>query len=163
MLREKTCTFTGNRPHKLPWIEDESDYRCVAVKIRIDQAVEAAIARGYDTFICGMAQGGDTYFAESVIKMKKWYSIRLVCAIPCPDQTKGWSSEDVDRYYGILENADEQVVLSDHYSRYCMHKRNRFMVDNSSMILVMDYSDDGGTTSTVAYAVRQNLIIVSVR
>ncbi|MBO5224585.1 MAG: DUF1273 family protein [Clostridia bacterium] len=163
MDRRKTCAFTGNRPQKLPWGEDETDYRCVAVKNRIREELIAAIERGYDTFISGMALGGDTYFAEEVLALKKTHGIKLICAVPFPDQSKGWSASDVDRYYGILAQADETVTLSEHYSKYCMHKRNRYMVDNSSLLLCLDYADDGGTTSTVAYAVRQNLIIVSVR
>ena len=51
MDRRKTCAFTGNRPQKLPWGEDESDYRCIAVKNRIREEIRGAIERGYDTFI----------------------------------------------------------------------------------------------------------------
>ena len=40
MDREKTCCFTGHRPDKLPWGEDESDPRCLRLKRAIAQAVE---------------------------------------------------------------------------------------------------------------------------
>lgn len=163
MERSKTCAFTGNRPQKLPWGEDESDYRCIAVKNRIREEVLASIERGYDTFICGMALGGDTYFAEEVLEIKKTKNISLICAVPFPLQSKGWSKQDEERYYSILSMADRVEILSDHYSRYCMHKRNRYMVDNSSLLLVLDYANDGGTTSTLSYAIKKNLIIVSVR
>lgn len=163
MERRKTCAFTGNRPQKLPWGEDETDYRCIAVKNRIREELVGAIESGYDTFISGMALGGDTYFAEEVLSLRKTHDIKLVCAVPFPDQCKSWSSEDKERYYEILAKADETVVLSDYYTRYCMHKRNRFMVDNSSLLLCLDYANDGGTTSTVAYATKQNLMIISVR
>ncbi len=163
MERRSTCAFTGNRPQKLPWGEDETDYRCIAVKNRICEEITAAIERGYNTFISGMALGGDTYFAEEVLKLRNTYNIKLVCAVPFPDQCKGWSKQDIDRYYEILSQADETVILSEHYSKYCMHKRNRYMVDSSSLLLSLDYSNDGGTTSTVAYATKQNLIIVSVK
>ena len=163
MERSKTCAFTGNRPQKLPWGEDESDYRCVAVKNRIREELLAAYERGYTTFISGMALGGDTYFAEEVLSLKKTKPVSLVCAVPFPKQSSGWSKKDEERYYSILSSADEVVVLSDHYSRFCMHKRNRYMVDNSSLLLALDYANDGGTTSTLAYATKQNIVIVSVR
>lgn len=161
-MKEKTCTFTGNRPHKLPWGDDESDYRCVAVKQRIRDVVALAIDGGYDTFITGMAKGGDTYFASIVLEFKKTKNVTLKCAIPCPDQTNGWTDEEKAKYDQIVANADEVTVLSNHYSRYCMHKRNRYMVDNSSMIIVMDFTGDGGTTSTREYAKKQGLTIVEV-
>jgi uncharacterized phage-like protein YoqJ len=163
MERSKTCAFTGNRPQKLPWGEDETDYRCIAVKNRIREELLSAIERGYDTFISGMAMGGDTYFAEEVLALRESKNVKLICAVPYPKQSSSWASKDVERYYDILSKADEVVTLCEQYTRFCMHKRNRFMVDNSSLLLSLDYSTDGGTTSTVAYAVKQNLVIISVR
>ena len=34
MNRETTCCFTGHRPEKLPWREDEGDPRCLELKAR---------------------------------------------------------------------------------------------------------------------------------
>ena len=44
MEREKTCCFSGHRPNKLPWRENEGDPRCVALKESIRRAVEGALA-----------------------------------------------------------------------------------------------------------------------
>ena len=41
MNRETTCCFTGHRPEKLPWREDEGDPRCLELKARLAGAVEA--------------------------------------------------------------------------------------------------------------------------
>ena len=35
MKRETSCCFTGHRPDKLPWRNDESDPRCVRLKEEI--------------------------------------------------------------------------------------------------------------------------------
>ncbi len=40
MNRETTCCFTGHRPEKLPWREDEGDPRCLELKARLAGAVE---------------------------------------------------------------------------------------------------------------------------
>ena len=40
--RQWACCFTGHRPGKLPWRYDEEDPRCLALKRRIADAVEAA-------------------------------------------------------------------------------------------------------------------------
>ena len=42
MNRETTCCFTGHRPEKLPWREDEGNPRCLELKARLAGAVEAA-------------------------------------------------------------------------------------------------------------------------
>ena len=51
--RQSACSFTGHRPAKLPWRYRESDERCVALKRRIRDAVDAAYAEGYRHFLCG--------------------------------------------------------------------------------------------------------------
>ncbi len=40
MDKKDTCCFTGHRPNKLPWGEDESDPRCLKLKADIAQALE---------------------------------------------------------------------------------------------------------------------------
>ena len=40
--RQSACCFTGHRPGKLPWRYNEEDLRCVSLKARIADAVEAA-------------------------------------------------------------------------------------------------------------------------
>ncbi len=163
MDKSKTCAFTGNRPSKLPWGENEADYGCVAAKNRITEVLRALIGRGYDTFVSGMAQGGDTYFAEAVLSLKeKNAGVRLVCAVPCPDQTTGWKSADVERYDSILSRADEVITLSAHYSTYAMHKRNRFMVDSASVLVSLDATGDGGTQSTKRYAEKCGVPIIEL-
>ena len=34
-MREKTVCFSGHRPEKLPWGDNERDERCVALKAAI--------------------------------------------------------------------------------------------------------------------------------
>ena len=48
--RQVTCSFTGHRPEKLPWGEDESDIRCAELKERLFDAVLAAYDQGYRPF-----------------------------------------------------------------------------------------------------------------
>ncbi len=52
-----SCSFSGHRPEKLPWGDNERDERCLALKDAIRQMVEKAYADGYRHFICGMARG----------------------------------------------------------------------------------------------------------
>ena len=39
MDRARTCCFTGHRPEKLPWRNNEADPRCIALKERLDKAL----------------------------------------------------------------------------------------------------------------------------
>ncbi|MFR1233807.1 MAG: hypothetical protein ACLSCQ_10175 [Evtepia gabavorous] len=51
-----TCCFSGHRPVRLPWGRNEADPRCLALKARLDQALEEAHRQGFRHFLCGMAQ-----------------------------------------------------------------------------------------------------------
>ena len=39
-----SCSFSGHRPEKLPWGDNERDERCLALKDAIRQMVEKAYA-----------------------------------------------------------------------------------------------------------------------
>ena len=44
--RPISCCFSGHRPAKLPWGEDEDDPRCRALKARLRDALDAAYEAG---------------------------------------------------------------------------------------------------------------------
>ena len=93
------CTFTGHRPEKLPWGCDESDPRCRALKLRLEQMILEQWNAGTDTFLCGMARGCDFYFAEAVLKLRgEGYPIRLEAWLPCPEQSGRWQQTDRQRH-----------------------------------------------------------------
>ena len=71
MNRETTCCFTGHRPEKLPWREDEGDPRCLELKARLAGAVEAAYEKGMRHFLCGMARGADFYCCEAALALRE--------------------------------------------------------------------------------------------
>ena len=93
MDRATTCCFTGHRPNKLPWGEDERAPRCLALKARLAELLEDCYRQGYRHFICGMAQGADMYFGEAVLALREKHpDVTLEAAIPCEEQAARWWS-----------------------------------------------------------------------
>lgn len=161
--RPMSCCFTGHRPTKLPWGFDEDDERCIALKKRILDAVETACEEGYTHFICGMAMGCDLYFAEAVLAAKERFpALTLEAAIPCLTQTDGWPEEQKERYQRILAACDYETVVQERYSRDCMQRRNRYMVDHAALLIAVHDGLPGGTRSTVLYAMRQQIMVVNL-
>ena len=159
--KETACCFTGNRPYKLPWDGDETDPRFLDVKSKLAATIDELIDKGYSLFISGMAQGGDTYFAEAVLNAKRrGANVFLECAVPCPEQPNAWDGAAKKRYKKILAAADFVTTVQPSYTRACMLRRNRYMVDKSSAIITLDYSGDGGTAYTVAYAEKAGLTVI---
>lgn len=80
--------------------------------------------------------GFDTLAAQTVLELKKDYpNVKLILVLPCLEQTKGWSDDDTEEYERIKREADKVVYTSDHYFRGCMNKRNRHLVDCSSLCI----------------------------
>ena len=151
---ERTCCFTGHR--QIP----ARDYELV--KGGTLSLVKKLIGEGFTHFITGGALGFDTLAARLVLLLRESYpEISLTVAIPCPDQAHGWSAENAERYQKIIEHADRAVVISESYSRGCMHARNRFMVDHSSACIAYATHSGGGTAYTVDYARRRAKRILS--
>ncbi len=159
MERESTCCFTGHRPDKLPWGTDEADPRCMALKGRLDQALERAYQAGMRHFICGMARGTDLYFAQGVLELRRRCpGVTLEAARPCESQADSWPEEEQERYQRILDQCDYETLVQHQYSRGCMQRRNRYMVDRSAMVVsVYNGEPKGGTAQTLLYAIRQGV------
>ena len=159
MDRATTCCFTGHRPDKLPWGSRESDPRCLTLKRRLTQAVEGAYTQGMRHFICGMARGTDLYFAEAVLALRLCRSgVTLEAARPCESQADAWPEAERHRYQAILDQCDFETLVQHRYDRFCMQRRNRYMVDRSALVLsVYDGVPKGGTAQTLAYAMRQGV------
>lgn len=164
-LNSATACFTGHRSQKLPWQFNEEDDRCKAMKAALSFEIEKAIQRGYKTFLCGMAIGFDMICAETVIELKKKYAdIKIIGVLPCKNQDVKWAQNDKERYRSLLNILDGIRCIYDEYiGAECMLERNRYMVNNSSLMIALFNGLDGGTKSTIEYARKQGLEIIILK
>lgn len=157
--------FTGHRPESLPFGENEQSIECLLLKAMLLDEIMRRAERGYGTFYCGAARGMDLIFGHQVLLVKalEYPKIKLVCVIPHEEQAKGWPEAWRDRYFKLLEQADDMVLISHRYARDCYQRRNRYMVDHADAVLsVTNGSGQGGTAYTVAYAKRQGKEVVCI-
>ncbi len=160
---DKTCCFTGHRPGKLAWGGDERDPRCQALKLEIAARLDGIVQAGYRHFICGMAEGCDLYFAEAVLELRSRFpDVTLEAAIPCDRQADRWSDAQQRRYEHIMAECDTVTFVQHQYSSGCMMRRNRYMVDHSSLLLACFDGQTGGTMNTILYAQRQGLTVILI-
>ena len=151
---ETACAFTGHRPKSFPWKYDESAPDCVLLKEVLATQIEALANRGVTDFLSGMAQGADLWCSEIVLDLKKKNpALRLHCVLPCKGQESKWTASAQKRYHSILAQANEVVYVGQEYSKNCMLKRNRYLVDHSSFLLaIYNGTRRSGTGATVRYA-----------
>ena len=145
----KIC-ITGHRPNKL-YGYDLSDPKWVALEKQLKQLL---IENNCTEAISGMALGVDTIFAIAALELKnEGYNIKLHCAIPCKNQSGNWSSKDKKLYDCILSKADEVMLVSnEEYTPWLMQKRNKYMVDNSDIVIAVWDGSKSGTANCIEYA-----------
>ncbi len=152
----KTVSFSGYRSSKLPSGGDEQSKDIIKLKNSLYETIEKAINDGYDTFLVGMADGFDTFAGEEVLKLKqKHRHIKLIAVLPFDDAKKQTSAL-------LLNGADEVMSVSSHYNASVYHKRNNYLVDNSSRLICYYDGLHGGTCYTVEYAISKNKNIVNL-
>ncbi len=158
MRRSLCCSFTGHRPEKLPWGDNEGDPRCLELKDKLARSLEAAYGAGYRHFLCGMARGADFYFCEAVLALReRMPGVTLEAVIPCEEQAARWSERDRNRYYALVAACDHETMVQRRYDKGCMLRRNRYLVDHAARLIAVYNGLLGGTMYTISYAMKQGL------
>lgn len=153
--RMQTCCFTGHR--QLP-SEEQAE-----IANKLERVIAVLYQKGIRYYGAGGALGFDALAAQTVLNLRESYpGMKLILVLPCLTQTRGWRSEDVAEYERIKELADKIVYTSQQYTRNCMHKRNRHLVDHSGVCICYLTKDSGGTAYTVKYARKQGLNVFNI-
>ena len=161
---EAACAFTGHRPKSFPWGYDENAPSCVLLKEVLASQISALAEQGVTDFLSGMAQGVDLWCAQIVLDLrKKNPALKLHAILPCEGQERKWTASAQEHYRSILAQANEGIYVGQEYSRNCMLKRNRYLVDHSSILLaVYNGTYQSGTGMTVRYAQRLKREIIII-
>jgi uncharacterized phage-like protein YoqJ len=129
----------------------------------LKRILEELIQKGVCIFKAGGAIGFDTIAALCVLELKEKYpDISLELILPCREQTKLWNEDGKLVYDHILSNAERVEYVSDSYTSWCMHERNRRLVEGSDYCIAYLTHSGGGTAYTYAYALQQGLEVINL-
>jgi len=130
---------------------------------KLEETITTLYRQGVCYYGAGGALGFDTISAQAVLRLReRCPAIKLILVLPCVSQADRWPPEDRAVYRDILEQADKVVYTSREYTRDCMFKRNRHLVDNSGTCICYLTKGTGGTAYTVDYARKQGLRIINL-
>lgn len=122
-------------------------------------AVLSAAQEGCKTFYTGGMGDFDAQFSSAVRKLKNQFpGITLICVKP-------YFTNDIntnrDYYAAMYDNIIiPPAIVGTHYKR-AITARNRWMVDNSDLIISYIVRNYGGAADTVNYAKRTDKRIIS--
>ena len=159
---EKTCCVTGHRPNTFPWKDNIEDSRLQVLLERIEKAVDTALEYGARKFICGNAASVDTWTAQVILKKRNLFpNIYLEIALPFSSHNSNIESCQI-----VQKQADFVHVVSTSKHRTAAYfDRNKYMVDNSDMIIAV-YDDvkspKSGTEKALEMAKKRGLEVIQV-
>jgi uncharacterized phage-like protein YoqJ len=154
-MRQDACSFAGHQPSKLPYGFEEDHPDCVRLKLMLGMEIESMIARGCTTFYSGMTWGAGIWCAEMVLNLKRAFPdrlIRLSAVLPYEEHHAGWTKDYQERYFSLMEQADEIVTLYPRCTEGCGPERYRYMIDRSQHLIAVFGGEAGGTKQAVEYA-----------
>lgn len=146
----KAVAFTGYRASKLPENIDP-------IRASLQAEILKAIGEGFDTFLCGMADGFDLMAGKCVAALKAQYNIQLIAVVPFED-----GRAKSEEYRAVQQAADDEIILSTTYLSSTYYKRNEYLVDHADRIICYYDGKYGGTEYTVEYAQKKGKDIVNL-
>ncbi len=156
-LRLHRCCFSGQRPEKLDASPEE-------VKAWLEKQIDRAVADGYVTFISGCAMGADIWAAQIVLnRRERDPRLHLIAVTPWPGFAARWGEDWRRQYDQLLSRADLKVQVSPRYHEGVFLRRNQWMVDHASRLIVYWNGEAGGTRDTVKYARTRGIEVVTNR
>ena len=147
-----SCTFAGHRNLFLP----DADRK-------IETALDGLIARD-ETFVFytgGMGEF-DSKCTSAVRAAKHRHhdkEIRLILVLPYMSNRL---NTDRNYYESSFDDVMIPIELADIHPMAAIHKRNRWMVDRSDVLLACVHRDFGGAYETVQYAMRKGLPVINL-
>ena len=153
--RFKTCCFTGHRQilasHAVP------------LQNALENTLRSLIQQGVIYYGAGGALGFDTMAALTVLRLRREFpQLRLILVLPCPQQDQYWNPQEQEIYRQILAQADKIIYLSPRYTPFCMHQRNRHLIDHSGTCIAYLTKSSGGTAYTTAYAAQKGVPVINL-
>lgn len=150
--------FTGHRYISKTILEE--------TLLELRHFLEQAIEKGVLDFYTGGAIGWDTYAAELILELKEQYpEIALHLVLPCSreEQTKHWTTQQLQAYDKIYIQADDCEFIAEDYTKTCMKERNQRLVDLADCCICYcrDYEGRTGTAQTIRMAKQKGIPVIN--
>ena len=132
MENVKLCAVFGENPDELVFGYDEEHYLCAQMKYRLVAAMQEAIEKGYTHFISTVEQGAPMWAAEACMAIKELGGdVRFTAAPESDGQAERWHPERRERFFTVLERADDVIESSDESIG------TEYIINNSDYVIVV--------------------------
>ena len=126
----------------------------------MDNAIETAIQQGCTVFYTGAMGEFDSLFSTAVRKAKKADPhIKLICVKPYMTND---INTDRDYYAAMYDNIIIPDELAGIHYKAAIKARNRWMIDNSDVVIAYTIREHGGAYEARRYAEKKSKNIITI-
>lgn len=127
---------------------------------KLDNAVEEAITQGCELFYTGAMGDFDSLFSSAVRSAKKVYPhIKLIGVKPYFTND---INTDKDYYAALYDDIIIPDELAGIHPKAAIKARNRWMIDNSDIVLIYTVRNFGGAYEAKRYAERNGKRLIKI-
>ena len=128
--------------------------------MKMDNAIETAIQQGCTVFYTGAMGEFDSLFSTAVRKAKKADPhIKLICVKPYMTND---INTDRDYYAAMYDNIIIPDELAGIHYKAAIKARNRWMIDNSDVVIAYTIREHGGAYEARRYAEKKSKNIITI-
>lgn len=150
---EIKIAITGHRPNKLGGYDEQKNKKNTVIDVFTNAFKTIQLKYDIKYVLIGMALGTDQWVAEACMKL----NIPFIACIPFFDYEKKWPRKSKIKYNILLGFAQQKIfVSSGGYDNFKLFERNKYMVDNSDLLLAIWDGSSGGTSHAINYAKWRN-------
>jgi len=123
-------------------------------------AVKSAAGQGCEIFYTGAMGEFDSLFSSAVRKAKKVYpNIKLICVKPYFTND---INTDRDYYAALYDDIIIPDELADIHPKAAIKARNRWIIDNSDIVLIYTVRNFGGAYEAKRFAERNGKRLIKI-
>ena len=127
---------------------------------KLDNAVEEAITQGCELFYTGAMGDFDSLFSSAVRSAKKTYQhIKLICVKPYLTND---INTDKDYYTALYDDIIIPDELAGIHPKAAIKARNRWIIDNSDIVLIYTVRNFGGAYEAKRFAERNGKRLIKI-
>ena len=131
------------------------------IEDKLYTAVMNAVGQGCEIFYTGAMGEFDSLFSSAVRKAKKVYpNIKLICVKPYFTND---INTDKDYYAALYDDIIIPDELADIHPKAAIKARNRWMIDNSDIVLIYTVRNYGGAYEAKRYAEHKDKTLVKIQ
>lgn len=160
MKKEKTCCIISNDFCNFSFLQLEKKEK-QKIKEKAVEEIEKLRSDGVKNFISALEEGVDLFAADYISRTKK-ENETLECAVAFEEQAKNYSEKQREDYFSLCEKCDTLSFVSRKRNFGCKTKRDRYMIEQSDIVLCFWDKFAPYTGELLQFAVTKNKKIVYI-